>query len=198
MSEETIRDLDKRVSKIENNIKIAVVIALFFGVGGTFGYTLINNAQRRITDLQANVVIVEKMLEEGTDKIIKQELESIQEMRDLAPEILLDSIITVADINISQSYLRIGDLQVCWGSEIVRPEPTNPRIAKFNFTFSKEFSSKPVVSTSVDADHNGCIYNVYNFSLNNSRYNGNVLENRNRECPDTPIKIDFIAIGSWR
>ena len=77
---EDIKNLESRVSKIENNITIAIAVALVFGIGGGFGYSILNKAEKRLDDLQKkiedNAQIIKNQEKLSIDAVQKQEFES--------------------------------------------------------------------------------------------------------------------------
>jgi len=206
-NETKMSEIEKRVNTIENYFKVGFIVAIIFGVGGAFGLNTINNTREKITILQGEVSTIQSDIEnldqiisEGIAKLYEQERISSLNIRNLAPQVLKDSILSVLYSNVDQKYLRIGDLQICWGTAMTAPDQSNNRIGIFQVGFPKAFASEPNMTTSLSALGDGCIYNIYRYQLSEKKYTGWVLESRNRgpECKVTKIKLDYVAIGKWK
>lgn len=90
----TSEGLEVRLTKLETYFKVGIALAIIFGLSGAFGYKLLRIAQKEISDLEARVDIIRPIIDEGLSNLMIQEQNSVAVIRDLAPQVLLDSLHT--------------------------------------------------------------------------------------------------------
>ena len=110
--------------------------------------------------------------------------------------------LTKSSVNADENYLRIGNLQICWGSKVIDPMSAAPyHVATFDFIFPRPFVGTPKISNSIDANGAGWHYSVYQNRLSSSKYSGTVVEGHSQRIPNVnslPVRFDYIAIGRWK
>lgn len=100
-------------------------------------------------------------------------------------------------------YLRIGDVQIAWGSLVPTITDFNPCIRTFAFTFPAPFVEAPTVVPGVNTrDTTGARpAGVYQFQLSPISYTGSVVAQGDGSvttCPGIQITVNYVAFGRWR
>jgi hypothetical protein len=91
-------------------------------------------------------------------------------------------------------YIRIGNLQICWGSAVLTGSSHQ---RSFNFTFPAPFNETPKVTNGLNADSSGYAYAVFDHSVSSTGYSGSMVEIDFRSS-STNVTMNYMAIGTWQ
>lgn len=116
--------------------------------------------------------------------------------RDLAQEkdTLQAAVNGLTQVSQGSSYLRIGDMQICWG--VATFTGTN-HIRSFSFSFPATYAAPPTVTNGINAAGSGYNFSIYSHSVSTTGYSGNLAESQYRSS-NVPVVMNYMAIGRWR
>lgn len=69
---------------------------------------------------------------------------------------------------------RFGGVQMCWGTEILTPDPKAPHTAAFSFAFKLPFATTPTVTNGINVNGSGHGMTVYAWKVDSTSYQGRV------------------------
>jgi len=97
MPEQTNGSLEKRVGTIENWFKIALGVALVFGISGSFGYSMLSTANEKIADLQGTIETADVALAKA-----QADIEELQPKLDKAAQIHLTALSGASELHLKE------------------------------------------------------------------------------------------------
>lgn len=192
-----IKDIEKdnqtlkhKVQSLETTRTIALVLAVFFGLGGGYGYFLL----RQLSNLDYQ----------------KQEINNArnQAIRDAKNEIeryaSSQLLSYVGDPKETDGCAQIKDFQICWGTKLseTNKDPRYRTARQADFDFKHPFIGTPIVSEAIHGDNplnEGFTYGAYGRNTDSSRYHVALSPTRDPGTPDTAQAwVSYIAVGKWR
>lgn len=95
--------------------------------------------------------------------------------------------------------LVVGGKLFCWGSILVKPNPTEPAIEIRNpgLAFDKEFDGKPYsVVISYNANTTGTVYATYNYEVTSKEISTLIGRSLPGDSTDVDrVEVNYLAIG---
>ncbi len=105
--------------------------------------------------------------------------------------------------NAATGFVRIGELQIAWGSQVGTPSVSNPCARQFAFVFASPFAEIPAVTPGINNSDGGGtrVQGVYSYALNATGYSGSLIaigDPPGGPCQSMTTTVSYIAIGRWR
>lgn len=182
--------LKEKVQSLETTRTIALVLAVFFGLGEGVGYFLL----RQLSNLDYQ-----------KQEINNAKNQAIRDAKDEIERYASSELLSYVDApNETDGCAQIKDFQICWGTKLssTNEDPRYRTARKADFDFKHPFMGTPIVSEAIHGDNPpnpGFTYAAYGHNTDSRRYHVDLSPTRDPGTPDTAQAwVSYIAVGKWR